>query len=234
MIAESLYMNGMKSRFVNSFISTVHFTSAEKKDLYRENLVSLIKEKVSECPQQLFIFDEVDKAPSGVLDAIQPFIDDYGIIDGIDFKKTIFIFISNAGGKDIIKYVTDKYRGGYERNDIKLKDLEKLIIEGHYNNNNDKLHTKPWLSNLIKRGAISSFLPFLPLEKIHVLACARRYLREKRADFKKINESQVLENVIDSLLFVPEEESYFSISGCKRVTQKCDEVLERLIYRDEL
>jgi hypothetical protein len=30
---------------------------------------------VSECPQSLFIFDEIDKMPEGVIDAIKPFID---------------------------------------------------------------------------------------------------------------------------------------------------------------
>jgi len=41
----------------------------------------------------LFIFDEMDKMPVGVIEAIKPFIDHYAEIDGTDFRKSIFLFL---------------------------------------------------------------------------------------------------------------------------------------------
>ena len=34
-----------------------------------------IRGNVTECPQSLFIFDEIDKMGEGIIDAIKPFID---------------------------------------------------------------------------------------------------------------------------------------------------------------
>ena len=41
----------------------------------------------------MFIFDEVDKMPAGVLDALKPFVDYYEHIEGTDFRRSIFIFL---------------------------------------------------------------------------------------------------------------------------------------------
>lgn len=65
------------------------------------NLIDWIRGNVSECAQNLFIFDEIDKIPEGVIDAIKPFIDYHESIHGIDFRRSIFIFLSNTGGRDI-------------------------------------------------------------------------------------------------------------------------------------
>jgi len=45
------------------------------------------------CGRSLFIFDEMDKMPVGVIEAIKPFIDHYAVIDGTDFRKSIFLFL---------------------------------------------------------------------------------------------------------------------------------------------
>jgi len=52
-----------------------------------------VKGNVSICGRSLFIFDEMDKMPVGVMEAIKPFIDNYVEIDGVDFRKSIFLFL---------------------------------------------------------------------------------------------------------------------------------------------
>ena len=37
--------------------------------------------------------------PPGVLDGIKPFLDHYEAIDGVDYRRNIFIFLSNTGGQ---------------------------------------------------------------------------------------------------------------------------------------
>ena len=41
----------------------------------------------------MFIFDEVDKMPEGVLDAIAPYLEYHPHVRGVDYKKAIFIFL---------------------------------------------------------------------------------------------------------------------------------------------
>lgn len=56
---------------------------------------------MSSCAQSLFVFDEIDKMPEGLIDAIKPFIDFHPSIGGVDFRRSIFIFLSNTGGREI-------------------------------------------------------------------------------------------------------------------------------------
>lgn len=41
---------------------------------------------MSQCERSLFVFDEVDKMPQGVLDVVKPFIDYHEEIGGVDFR----------------------------------------------------------------------------------------------------------------------------------------------------
>ena len=45
-----------------------------------------IRGNVSDCAESVFIFDEVDKLHTGVIDAIKPFIDYHEEIGGVDFR----------------------------------------------------------------------------------------------------------------------------------------------------
>lgn len=41
----------------------------------------------------MFIFDEVDAMPPGLIDTIKPYIDNHDNRNGINYRKAIFIFI---------------------------------------------------------------------------------------------------------------------------------------------
>jgi torsin-1 len=55
---------------------------------------------VSRCQKSLFIFDEVDKMPPGILDNISYLFDQHSEINGLDFRRSIFIFLTNTGGDE--------------------------------------------------------------------------------------------------------------------------------------
>lgn len=59
----------------------------------QDQLRDWISGNVSNCPHSIFIFDEMDKMPSGLIDAIKPFIDHYEDIAGVDYRRTVFIFL---------------------------------------------------------------------------------------------------------------------------------------------
>jgi hypothetical protein len=58
----------------------------QKEFTFQLHLIDGIRRNVSECNRSLFVFDEVDKIPQGVLDAVKPFLDYHEEIDGVDFR----------------------------------------------------------------------------------------------------------------------------------------------------
>ena len=76
------------------------------------------------CKESLFIFDEIDKMPPGVLDALKPFMDFHDSVDGVDFRKAIFILLSNTGGREITRRTMDFWKEGRRRESINYFDLE--------------------------------------------------------------------------------------------------------------
>uniref|UniRef100_UPI00398E8765 torsin-1A-like n=1 Tax=Pristiophorus japonicus TaxID=55135 RepID=UPI00398E8765 len=49
---------------------------------------------VSACERSMFIFDEMDKMHPDVIDSIIPFLGNYKHLDGVSYRKAIFIFLS--------------------------------------------------------------------------------------------------------------------------------------------
>lgn len=69
---------------------------------------------------------------SGILSDIKPILDYRDVVDGVDYRETIFIFISNIGAAEIGKRYEEILRSGREREDILLADYDKLISEGAF------------------------------------------------------------------------------------------------------
>lgn len=56
-----------------------------------------VRGNVSDCARSIFIFDEMDKMHAGLIDSIKPFLDYYEQLDGVSYRKAIFIFLRLAG-----------------------------------------------------------------------------------------------------------------------------------------
>ncbi|XP_037348606.1 torsin-1B isoform X2 [Talpa occidentalis] len=138
-VAQSLHPKGLKSNFVHLFIPTLHFPHENQISLYQDQLQKWIRGNVSACASSVFIFDEMDKLHPGVIDAIKPFLDYYEQVDGVSYRKAIFIFLSNAGGDLITKAALDYWRAGKKREDLQLKDLEAMLSVGVFNNKHNTL-----------------------------------------------------------------------------------------------
>ncbi|XP_070614574.1 torsin-1B [Erythrolamprus reginae] len=213
-VADGLYPAGLKSKFVHLFLSTLHFPHEHLVPLYKDQLQKWIRGNVSACAKSVFIFDEMDKLHPGLIDAIKPFLDYYEQIDGVSYRRAIFIFLSNAGGDLITRVTLEFWRSGRAREEIQLKDLEAVLSLGVFNNRNSGL----WHSSLIDRNLIDYFVPFLPLEYKHVKMCIRAEMKS-RGSF--INED-VVEKVAAEMTFFPKEEKIYSDKGCKTVQTKLD------------
>ena len=97
-------------------------------------------------------------------------------------------------------------------------------------------------SRMIEKNLVDVFVPFLPLERKHVKICVRNEL--ERRNVVNWTEDKVdffifyflyltcflifykVDFVADQLTYKPPEIKLFSTSGCKRVAQKVDLMLE--------
>ncbi|XP_042211718.1 torsin-1B-like isoform X2 [Homarus americanus] len=175
------------------------------------NLQDWIRGNVSRCERSLFIFDEIDKMPLGMINGIKPFIDYHESINGVDFRKSIFIFLSNTGGPDITRAMLKMWRSGKNREDISMVDLEHLTQLGAFNEEGG-LHK----SEIIQHSLVDHYIPFLPLERRHIELCARDEIIRRGHKATK----DLIKKVADEMMYFPPENKLFSTTGCKRISQK--------------
>uniref|UniRef100_UPI00398E93E3 torsin-1B-like n=1 Tax=Pristiophorus japonicus TaxID=55135 RepID=UPI00398E93E3 len=93
-IAKSLYKEGMDSKYVHLFVAAYHFPNVQHTSQYKQQLQEWIHGNVSACERSMFIFDEMDKMHPDVIDSIIPFLGNYKHLDGVSYRKAIFIFLS--------------------------------------------------------------------------------------------------------------------------------------------
>lgn len=54
-------------------------------------------------------------------------------VDKVDYRDAVFIFLSNTGGSIITSQFMKLWESGKARENIELRDFEKLIMEGAFN-----------------------------------------------------------------------------------------------------
>ncbi|XP_026209921.1 torsin-1A-like [Anabas testudineus] len=214
LIAENIYKEGMDSRFVHVFTSTLHFPHPSQYLTYKSQLQQWIKGNVSNCERSMFIFDEMDKMHPDLIDSIRPYLEYYDKLDGVSYRKAIFIFLSNSGGENITRTALNFWKDGRKREEIELKDLETMLTLIVFNDNQGGF----FRASLIDKNLVDFFVPFLPLEFSHVVQCA---LAEMRARRRK-PDMDVADKVAKDLVYFPETERVFSVKGCKTIVSKLD------------
>ncbi|KAL1253443.1 hypothetical protein QQF64_018136 [Cirrhinus molitorella] len=173
-----------------------------------------IRGNVSICPHSMFIFDEMDKMHPELVNSMKPYLDFYNNLDGVSYRQAIFIFLSNAGGENIVQVALDFWKLGKERNEIQLKDLETALSLSVYNNKNSGF----WHTSLIDKNLVDFFVPFLPLEYKHVIQCGLAEMARK-GHFPSKN---LVKRMANDLNYFPKVERVFSIQGCKIISSRLD------------
>jgi len=226
-IAEALFDRGLRSQFVHLFVSTLHFHDASHAGKYRIQLQDWVRGNVSRCKDSLFIIDEVDKMPPGVLDGLKPFMDFHSNVDGVDFRQATFILLSNTGGREITRRTMEFWQEGRRRETMCYFDLEGLVSKGAFNEQGGLQH-----ASIIDRSLIDVYVPFLPLEKAHVRQCVNKELDVRGVEKTRLP-SNFADQVVAELSFWPTDTKVFAAAGCKRVVQKVDELLYDVFNSDE-
>ncbi|XP_016354255.1 torsin-1A-like isoform X2 [Sinocyclocheilus anshuiensis] len=187
-IARNVYEKGEDSKHVHTFISEHHFPHKQKSDLY------------SMHPQ--------------LIDAIKPFLDYNARVDGVSFRKAIFVFLSNAGGNVITGVALDFWREGNIRENLWMdsKELEIKISQNIFNDENSGfLH-----SSIIDEHLVDHYIPFLPLELKHVRQC----VMVEMVHLNVTQDSDLADEVARDVPYFPKEERIYAVKGCKSVRQR--------------
>lgn len=172
----------------------------------------------------MFVFDEVDKMPEGLLNMLVPFLD-YNSYhkstkhsESMYQNKAIFIFLSNTGSTQIVQQLTNLWEKGKKRDETRLQDFERLIADGAFSENGGFHH-----SDAIQTSVIDHYVPFLPLEEVHVRKCLARAFTERGVAPK----DEMIEEALSHLTFGPEPHNLYSMAGCKRIEQKVASIVYR-------
>lgn len=170
------------------------------------------------------MFDEVDKMPEGLLNVLVPFLD-YNSYhksskssESMYQNKAIFIFLSNTGSAHIVRHLTGMWERGKRREDMRLQDFEKLVADGAFSEKGG-FHR----SDAIQTSVIDHYVPFLPLEEVHVRMCLKKAFNERGV----MPTDEMIEEVLSHLTFGPEPHNLYSMAGCKRIEQK----VAAIVYR---
>ncbi|KAM6930789.1 prosalusin [Xenentodon cancila] len=212
MLGNHLYGSAMSSPFVHQFVPTLHFPSPQRVSRYRRDLKSWVQGNLTECARSVFIFDEMEKMPPGLIDVLEPFLGPSHVVFRTNYRKAIYVFISTAGEEVINKVALDNRQAGREREEIKLADLEEAVAQELYNNDTSGFYR----SSILQQKLVTRFVPFLPLSRCHVERCVRSQLCQRGC----CSRSDVVEAVGRDVIYAPVQGQYFSTTGCKAVSAK--------------
>ncbi|XP_078584752.1 uncharacterized protein LOC144866933 [Branchiostoma floridae x Branchiostoma japonicum] len=142
MIAKSIFTSGMESPYVH-YYSEVDFKHADDFHIreYKKQFRHDISIAVRRCPHAMFILDHVDRMPRDLIDTIKPFLEEYTRVDGINFRKAIFILISHSASDAIINMTTKLRSEEIEREEFSLEGFEEAITKS-------ALGRQAWCSDL--------------------------------------------------------------------------------------
>ncbi|XP_055906522.1 torsin-like protein [Eupeodes corollae] len=210
-MAKTLYKKGLSSKFVHVFKGRADFPLQSESELYSRQIKMLVENAVMECPRSLFIFDEVDKMPNGIFEALTSLVDYSSKNKDVDYRQAIFVFLSNTAGVNIATHLGSLLSKGILREDTKMSDFENILEVGAYNLEGGMKKT-----GLIEAHVVDHYIPFLPLEKEHVAKCIEAEFRR----WGKIPSSEITEKIIEEFVSFEKKTGLFATSGCKRLDKK--------------
>jgi len=170
LIVKNMYGSGLTSPFAHKFHSGFVFNDQKKVFTYKDQLKEWIQTNVSRCERSVFIFDDVDEMPEGIVDSLKPFLEPQPFVKindvALDFRKSIFIFISNVGGMEIAKHFFSVVNTGKQRESIELSDL-RWVLRGSIKEQKSGLRN----SVIETKHLIDHYVPFFPLTEKLVRKC---------------------------------------------------------------
>lgn len=213
-LAKHFTPKGMESKFVHKIEAYISFPHIRQVERYKDQLHAWIRGNVSRCERSIFIFDDIDKMHPELLHSLKPYLDYPGKIDGVSYRKSIFIFMSNTGANVISDFALNFWRQGKQREEIQLFEVQRELSSYLLNWINSEFHN----CDLIRNKVIDVFVPFLPLELEHVKMCVRAELQRQG----RTEDEDFVSRIAQGMDYYPKGERVFSENGCKNVHIRVD------------
>lgn len=118
--------------------------------------------------------------PENLIGYLSPYLDHNVLVKGVDYRKSIFIFLSNSGGTAIAHNLMELMKSGRLREDVKFREFEQVLEMNAYNQEGGLKGT-----NLLEQHLIDHFIPFLPLEQRHVEQCIREEFKVRNKNVQE-------------------------------------------------
>jgi len=161
----------------------------------------------------------MDKIPIGLMDPIKNYLESTTNIEGTDYRKSIFIFLSNSASKEIDQKTFELESNNMSRDKFELKAFQKLIQDSFFREKNND-GKGMWHASLIANHVIDHYVPFLPLLRSHVKKCIAVDLQKYGYSKKNYpNFDECVDKITDNVNFEPPGFHLYSTSGCKRISQ---------------
>ncbi|XP_012275459.1 torsin-like protein isoform X2 [Orussus abietinus] len=223
MIAMAFYKNHHKSKYFHFFNGRSDFPQHQNINEYKVKIQDTITNALRECEKSIFVFDEVDKMPEGLLNVLVPFLEYHSHVMGgkVSTNHAIFIFLSNTGSRQIVMRLLELWEQGKKRIETTLLDFERVIAMGAFNEKGG-FHK----SDTIEASLIDHYVPFLPMEEQHVMMCVKAAFTERNLQPTK----EMMEESMTLVTYGPPPHFLYSNTGCKRLDQK----VAAIAYRSDL
>uniref|UniRef100_A0A670YM15 Torsin family 2 member A n=1 Tax=Pseudonaja textilis TaxID=8673 RepID=A0A670YM15_PSETE len=205
LLAQHLFRTGLRTPYVHRFSPLVHFPHAD-------HLQNWIQGNLTRCSRSLFLFDEMEDLQPGLIDVVLPFLGSSWVVFGTNYRKAIFVFISNIGAEQINQMALELWQDRRDREEIRRQDLEASILEAISKDPQNGF----WRSGVFEQNLIDAFVPFLPLRRHHVKQCVVNEMASRGL----VPLPEVVDGVADSFSYFPDEEKIFSATGCKTVSSR--------------
>ncbi|XP_032758623.1 prosalusin isoform X2 [Rattus rattus] len=134
LLAQYLFRGGLRSPHVHHFSPIIHFPHPSHTEQYKNELKSWVQGNLTACGRSLFLFDEMDKLPPGLMEVLKPFLGPSWVVYGTNYRKAIFIFISNTGGEQINQVALEAWRSRRDREEISLQEVEPAVSQAVLDN----------------------------------------------------------------------------------------------------
>lgn len=204
--------DSVQSANILNFIVPYHFPHGAFEAEYKEQIQQWITSNTSKCAINVVVIDEMDKAFEGVVEGISSAIE--ALTKPCNIANATLIFLlSNSHAVEInqafVKFILEK--PDRNREDFSMELASSIFSTS----------STLWYSKLLEEKLIDAFVPFLPLEKRHVIQCIMRDLVAKKFS----TDSRSVDKILGELSFTEVDTLRLSNTGCKRVADKVDLVM---------
>ena len=163
----ALFSNGVLTLHGGTITNKCHKDVACAKDM----LIAAISSLVRGCPTSLIVIDEVEDLEPGAIDAVASLLDNHASVDGVDYRRCVFIFTSNVGLEAIGDVMFERLDAGRPRRSLKHADFDHAIGIAAFEGTGNGASNGFLDSQLLSKHRIDRFVVFLPLFKEHVRMC---------------------------------------------------------------